>query len=74
MRSPKAVVTPTRKNSSAQRLTNALKQQLAGARGLTRQEQGRNQEAAADLSYAARLYKEAGASDLAKELEQVPGK
>ena len=41
------------------------------ARGLTRQEQGRNQEAAADLSYAARLYKEAGASDLAKELDQV---
>jgi len=38
------------------------------ARGLTRQEQGRNQEAAADLGYAAKLYNEAGASDIAKEL------
>jgi len=41
------------------------------ARGLTRQEQGRNQEAAADLGYAATLYKEAGAKDLAKELQSA---
>ena len=38
------------------------------ARGLTRQEQGRNQEAAADLGYAAKLYKDGGADDIAKEL------
>ena len=39
------------------------------ARGLTRQEQGRHKEAAADLAYAGKLYKEAGANDLAKELK-----
>ena len=41
------------------------------ARGLVRQEQGQNIQAAGDLAYAARLYKEAGASDLAKQLEQL---
>ena len=41
------------------------------ARGITRQEQGRNQEAAADLSYAAKLYKDAGADGLSKQLKEA---
>ena len=41
------------------------------ARGLTRQEQGRYQEAAADLGYAAKIYNETGAKDLAKELKKA---
>lgn len=44
------------------------------ARGLTRAEQARRQEAAQDLTYAASLYDRQGAPDTAKELRQGAAK
>ena len=41
------------------------------ARGISRQEQGRNGEAANDLAYAGQLYQEAGDVQLAKQLKDA---
>ena len=41
------------------------------ARGISRQEQGRNAEAAADLNYAGRLYEQAGETELGQQLHKA---
>ena len=41
------------------------------ARGISRQEQGRNAEAAADLNYAGRLYEQAGETELGQQLQKA---
>lgn len=41
------------------------------ARGIARSEQGKNQEAVADLNYAASLYEQGGDATTARELRQV---